>query len=179
MGQEIYSISEYILENKTINLKITFEQLKLNPVYISLKNDDNDDDVRSNKQIINCLDKLYDTDPSKENRTVKGLIGALEIGKINEFQLISYFNDLNSIETSNTKSSSKSSKNIIPKEPIVHSEMTYEEAVEASKNKEASTKLSKTHNAIRFWEVISQLFKDKKEKENDELNDEEEDGSAE
>lgn len=178
MGQEIYTISDYSNESKTISFKIIFEQLKLNPVYISLKNEDGK--IKSNKQIINYLDKLYDTDPSKENRTIKGLIGALEIGKINEFKLLSYLNDLNSNATvSNSKSSFNSANNSFPPEPLVHSEMTYEEAVEASKNKESSTKLSKTHNTIRIWEVISQLFKDNIEKENEELNDEEEDGSAE
>lgn len=178
MGQEIFAISEYTNESKTITFKILIEHLKLNPIYITLKNQN--DEIKSNKQIINYLDKLYDTDPSKENRTIKGLIGALEIGKINEFQLISYLNDLNSNATvSNTKSSSNSANYPIPKESLVHPEMTYEEAVEASKDKESSTKLSKIHNTIRIWEVISQLFKDNSESEIEELNDEEEDGSAE
>ena len=135
---------------------------------------------KSNKQLINYLDKLYHTDPSKSNRTLKGLVSALEVGEENEFQILSYLNDLNNSKPiSPPKPASFGSTAEIEKgKQEVTSELTYEQAVEASKNKENHEQLIQTHNTVRLWEVLLQLFKDRTSQRSDELMDEEEEASV-
>jgi hypothetical protein len=176
VGIEIFRENNIEQNQKVLSIRINAECLKLNPAYVVIES--SNDESKSNKQVINYLDKLYHTDPSKANRTIQGLIGALEIGKINEFQIMTYMNDLSSRETSQTKNhSSLNNSRIFDKVPEVHSEMTYGEAVAASKNQESNAKLAQTHNTIRIWQTIARLFLDKNESNTEELNDEEEDGS--
>lgn len=177
VGIEIFRENNIEHNQKAVSIRINTECLKLNPAYVVIES--SIEESKSNKQVINYLDKLYHTDPSKENRTIQGLIGALEIGKINELQIMTYINDLSSKENSQTKiHTSLNSSKIFTKVPEVHSEMTYSEAVAASKNQESNAKLVQTHNTIRIWQTIARLFLDKHESNNEELNDEEEDGST-
>jgi hypothetical protein len=176
VGVEIFRENNIEQNQKVLSIRINNECLKLNPAYVAIES--SNDESKSNKQVINYLDKLYHTDPSKANRTIQGLIGALEIGKINEFQIMTYMNDLSSKENSHPKNqASPNSSKIFDKVPEVHSEMTYSEAVEASKNQESNAKLAQTHNTIRIWQTIARLFLDKNESNNEALNDEEEEGS--
>ncbi len=176
IGIEIFRENNIEQNHKALSIKINTECLKLNPAYVVIESSKGES--KSNKQVINYLDKLYHTDPSKENRTIQGLIGALEIGKINEFQIMTYLNDLSSKENSQTKIPiSLHSNKTYTKVPEVHSEMTYGEAVAASKNQESNAKLVQTHNTIRIWQTIARLLLDKHESNNEELNDEEEDGT--
>ena len=177
IGIEIFKEEIVKLNQKVVSISISTECLKLNPAYVIIESYNGE--TISNKQVINYLDKLYHTDPSKENRTIQGLIGALEIGKINAFQIMTYINDLSSKENTQTKIPTiLNSNTLFTKAPEVHSEMTYSEAVEASKNQESNSKLVQTHNTIRLWQTIFRLFLDKNESNNEELNDEEEDGST-
>jgi len=175
-GKEIFSSSILDRAQRIIIIKISQEILALNPAYVVINNNDG---IISNKQVINYLDKLYHTDPSKENRTIQGLIGALESGYKNEFQILEYLMDLNTKTQSLTNINSKafqsktSTSNI-----IIHAEMTYEEAVEASLNKDSREKLMQIHNTIKIWQILSNLFYNKKLSLTDELFDEEEDGEA-
>jgi hypothetical protein len=186
-GQSIFFFNDHGTElfQKEINFEldnviaatINREELILNPIYVQLVTKDGE--TVSNKQLINYTEKLFHTDPSKENRTIRGLIGALEIGKINEFEILNYINDLHSSDSGNTVGpSSSASSSDLKKDITAHPEMTYEEAMNASKNQDLADKISQTHNAIRIWEVISQLFKEKETHSSEELNDEEEDASV-
>jgi hypothetical protein len=86
VGVEIFRENNIEQNQKVLSIRINNECLKLNPAYVVIES--SNDESKSNKQVINYLDKLYHTDPSKANRTIQGLIGALEIGKINEFQIM-------------------------------------------------------------------------------------------
>jgi len=164
-------------EDTVLIVSMGKDELIKNPIYIQLS--DIAGETISNKQIINFTEKLFHTDPSKENRTLRGLLGPLEIGKKNEFEILNYLNDLNSPDTT-SQSPAKSTGSIhnATKEITVHPEMTYAEAMNASKNKELVDKISHIHNSIRIWEVISQLFKEKENYITSEINDEEEDASV-
>jgi hypothetical protein len=164
-------------EESLIIVAIGRDELIQNPLFIQLFNAEGE--AISNKQIINFTEKLFHTDPSKENRTIRGLLGALEIGKINEFEILNYINDLHSSgTTSQSAHQSAGSSQDSKREITEHPEMTYAEAMNASKNNDLADKISQTHNAIRIWEVISQLFKEKEDQSTSELNDEEEDATV-
>jgi hypothetical protein len=176
-GSELFKKEINLEQDTVISVTINREELILNPIYIQLISIDGE--TVSNKQLINYTEKLFHTDPSKENRTIRGLIGALEIGKINELEILNYINDLHSSDTSHkTEPTSGASSSDSKNEITAHPEMTYEEAMKASKNQDLADKISQTHNAIRIWEVISQLFKEKLTHSLEELNDEEEDASV-
>lgn len=176
VGYEIFRADNLAIDKKIIVSRLSTECLILNPAYVIIENANGS--LISNKQVINYLDKLYHTDPSKVNRTITSLIGALEIGKINEFQILSYLNDLNSGENQHITINTSVKSHEALQERRVDAEMTYEEAVEASKNKEAHTKLIQIHNTIRIWQTLTRLFQDKNEIYAEVLNDEEEDGFA-
>jgi hypothetical protein len=176
-GSELFQKEISISQDTELECTLTRDELTENPIYIQLQ--DAEGETISNKQLINYTEKLYHTDPSKENRTIRGLIGALEIGKINEFEILNYINDLHSNDTREaTKSIGSSIQTDSTREIIAHPEMTYGEAMSASKDKVLGEQLAQTHNAIRIWEVISQLFREKESQKTNELNDEEEDAST-
>ena len=176
-GLEVFKKEIFKNQDSEFECGITRDEITENPIYIQLQNIEGE--VISNKQLINYTEKLYHTDPSKENRTIRGLIGALEIGKINEFEILNYINDLHSNDSrKTTKTNGFSVQQDAMKEITAHPEMTYAEAMSASRDRELGDKLSQTHNSIRIWEVISQLFKEKELHKTNEMNDEEEDASA-
>ncbi|RUT78951.1 hypothetical protein [Ancylomarina longa] len=174
VGTVVYKQSLVEVDSKEIFVRLNSECLSLNPAYVIFENDKGD--AVSNKQVLNYLDKLYHTDPSKENRTIRGLIGALEIGKVNEFQIMNYLTELDSSKALENKNHSSGNRTFSVQD--VHGEVTYEEAVAASKNKDVKAKLFQTHNTIRIWQTLTQLFNEQHSSNIEELNDEEEDGSA-
>ncbi len=176
-GLEVFKKEIFKNQDNEFECGITRDEITENPIYIQLQNIEGE--LISNKQLINYTEKLYHTDPSKENRTIRGLIGALEIGRINEFEILNYINDLHSNDSrKSTKTNGFSVQQDAMKETTAHPEMTYAEAMSASKDRDLGDKLSQTHNSIRIWEVISQLFKEKELRKTNEMNDEEEDASA-
>jgi len=158
-----------------ISVILSPEIVKKNLVFISIANDENK--IVSNKQIINHLDRLYNTDPSEENRTITGVRNALEIGKLNEYQLLEYLNIIKVHRNQNFHRPTSSSTN--DKTPEVNANMTYGEAMEASKNKKVEAKIVSQHSSVQFWQSISRLLKFRNESTQDTLYDEEEDGTAE
>jgi hypothetical protein len=177
IGYVLFHKEINIIEDMNIISSINQEELIQNPIYVQVISIEGE--VLSNKQLINYTEKLFHTDPSKENRTIRGLIGALEIGKINEFEIMNYLNDLNSNYTTSYNSSTSNNINSDLKKDIsIHPEMTYEEAMNAIKDHELIDKISQTHNAIRIWEIISKLFKEKETNSLGEINDEEEEASV-
>jgi hypothetical protein len=133
----------------------------------------------SNKQLINHLEKLFHTDPSKANRSISQVINGLETGSINEYEILKYLNDINQVkEVTRTRQTGIGTREEKENDsPVI--EMTYDEAVEASKNPSQRQKIIRTHNSVRLWESISRLLLDNIQRRNDELEDEEEDASAE
>ena len=180
IGVPILENEKALISENRIQISIVSDDLKSNPVYIELHNQLGD--VISNKQLINFLDKLYYTDPSKENRTIRGILSDLEIGKINEFQILDYINNLkpNSKEIKIIgiqKDTARIDYRISP-DQLEKLEMNYEEAVEAAKNKEVGDKILQTYSIIQIWGMLSKLLKEKSEIKTEEINDEEELASA-
>ncbi len=177
LGIQLFERSTFEQTENKIQFSITFQELKLNPTYVVLQN--NRDEVISNKSLINYIEKLYYTDPSKENRTIRGILNDLDLGKINEFQILEYINSLRTnrevVET--VKVPNRVGANDF-REAEQKKEMTYEEAVAASKNKEVGTKISQTYSVIQIWGMLSKLFYENAEKNSDVINDEEELASA-
>jgi hypothetical protein len=175
-GTPICSCKDLVKDERIQTVKLTLECFKSNPAYVVLT--DGSKHHVSNKKIINYLDKLYNTDPSKESRTVRQLIGALEIGQVNEFQILSYLVELNTTREADIKMQFNASKGYVKVPDIdVHAELTYEEALLASKNKDTNERLTQIHNSIKLWEAISHLIKDRSNLTTEELNDEEEDAN--
>jgi hypothetical protein len=154
--------------------------LNNNPSYVVFESESGDE--ISNKQLINLIDKLIHTDPSKGNRTIRQVLTSLEGGTINEFEIIEFINDLNkSRETSSVIRSmrGKSSGKNVDDDEVSAAEMTYDEAVEAAKDPKKSETIVRGHSSIQLWETISKLFQEKHTNVDEELMDEEEEGSAE
>lgn len=167
-------------ESNTTILYLTDDVLNGNPSFVVFESEV--DNEISNKQLINYIDKLVNTDPSRGNRTIRQVLTSLESGTINEFEIIDFINDLN--KSKDTSLSSKatrggSSREHKGVEDISVAEMSYNEAVEAARDNQKSEIIVRGHSSIRLWETISRLFQEKHKNVGEELMDEEEEGSAE
>ena len=172
-GEIIFSeLVETIISNQII-LNLKYETILKNPSYLALS--DTNMNIVSNKQIINFLDKLYQTDPSKAARAINQLINnSLSAGDINGFELLNYLNELNSKKEKEVKYEKKQNVKKNKVEDIDFTEMTYYEALESLKNIQCRSKLFQTYNSIRLWDVISQIFNEKIQRNlNDSIDDEE------
>ena len=175
-GDEILlSKNKIQLEEKSIT-RLTSNILENNLAYVLFK--DENKNVISNKQVINNVSSLFSTDPAKENRAVRSLRTALEIGKINEYELLGYLSKLNERDHKQ-KTGSSNNRELSNEEKIeAHSEMTFEEAMAASKNNISNAKLSQNHNTVQFWQTLTSIFNERKEKVSEDLNEEEEEADA-
>lgn len=161
-------------------LSLSDEILNSIPSYVVFESETGDE--ISNKQIINFIDKLINTDPSRGNRTIRQVLTSLEGGTINEFEIIEFINDLNKNREASSGSRSlrgKSSGENEDDDDTSASEMTYYEAIEAAKDHQRSEVIVRGHSSTRLWETISRLFQEKHTNVGEELMDEEEEGSAE
>ncbi len=132
----------------------------------------------SNKQLINQLDKLFQTDPSKANRTINQVISGLETGSINEFEVLAYLNDANQVHEVQHSHRLRVGAREEKDGDVGTIEMTYDQAVQASKDPEQRQKIIRTHNSFRLWESITRLLLVEIQRRSDDLEDEEEDGST-
>lgn len=176
-GKPVFT-DKLIIIDGNVTIKLNNQIRGLNPSSIAIT--DTNNQILSNRQIINNLDKLYNTDPSKANRTIRQYLSALEVGKINEFEILDYYNELyqrqtNAINNTNNKQNHTSSE----KSQDHDVEMTYDQAVENAKNRHNYEKTVNTHNSVRLWETFSQLLKARQESTENEIMDEEETASSE
>lgn len=176
-GIKIFENNTFEHKENNIQFGINSEYLKSNPTYVVLQNKEGDE--ISNKSLINYLEKLYYTNPSKENRTIRGILNNLDLGKINEFQILEYINNLRTgaEEPEGVRANNSALGNDF-REAKEKKEMSYEEAVSASKNKETGNKISQTYSIIQIWGMLSKLFYENAENKSEVLNDEEESASA-
>ena len=125
----------------------------------------------SNKQLINDILRLSNTDPSRSDRTLRQYIYDLEAGSINEFEIIDYCNEINKGRGVSNKNitaahGSASSQKL---ENSQESQHTYQEALEALKNKADPEKIINSHHTVRFWDTWQKAFTKIKEVNEDEL----------
>ncbi|MHA1168784.1 MAG: hypothetical protein ACTSRU_13230 [Candidatus Hodarchaeales archaeon] len=179
-GSRLYRELFIASETQSSSLSLSDSILNQNPSYVVFESETGDE--ISNKQLINFIDKLYHTDPSRGNRTIRQVLTSLEGGTINEFEIIEFINDLNKSRESSSRSRTlqgKSSSGNEDDDEISAAEMTYDEAVEAAKDQQRSEVIVRGHSSTRLWETISRLFQEKHTSMGEELMDEEEEGSAE
>ena len=161
-----------------LTVRISDKCILKNPAYVVIE-DENGLSV-SNKQLINYLDKLINTDPTKGNRSIVRIINSIEGGRINEFEIIELINQIQiSVvkDKINSASGGSSNSSNTDNEAVTAAEMTYEEAVLASKNKIHHENIIKTYSSTRLWDTLSHLFDEIKDSIDDELMDEEEDAN--
>jgi len=151
--------------------------LKNNPRYVNFENDI--DEIISNKQVINLVDSLRNSDPSKQNRTITQIINALEVREANEFAILDYINEIHYTAAKEKEQRHRTDYRISRNVNKHHRELTYEEAVEESKNYDIRDHIYRTHNSIRFWDAISKQFNDSLIKNEEEKGDEEESATPE
>lgn len=134
----------------------------------------------SNKQMINSLHDLWNTNPSIENRKLLKLSSLIETGKNGIFDIINFFN---TIETSRSqiKKNSSSNANQIKDDAIdiTFSGMSYEEAILIGKDEKTLDKMALQHNTIKIWDAIESYFNELVVKSEDDEMDEEEEATAE
>ncbi len=178
-GNEIFNEILEKPDSNSLAIYLSEKVLDNNPSYVVLQSEAGEQ--LSNKQLINFIDKLIHTDPSKGNRTIRQVLTSLEGGTINEFEIIEFINDLNkSRETCSDIRPGRGKKSDKEDEDdISAAEMTYDEAVEAAKDRKKAETIVRGHSSTQLWETISRLFQEKHTNVDEELMDEEEEGSAE
>ena len=163
--------------SKQNEYRLKEDQLTLNPRYGVIRNKENE--IVSNKQLINFVDKLEYTNPSESNRRIRHIISGIDGCQLNEFDIINFINELNEGHENHKKrnscgSSQKTNKDINDDEDA--SEMTYEEAVLAIKNSSNPNKIINSNSTSRILYSLSHLFETTTNSIDEELMDEEEEG---
>jgi hypothetical protein len=177
-GQELERQNLVITKDKIkveINNTITENALS----FVQFINSENES--LSNKQIVNKLHELWNTNPSVENRRLMKLGSLIESGGSGVFDIVEFYNTIQSSRKPIEKSSGGSGGNgvneRINNKPAVAS-MTYEEAISISKETVEHQKILKQHSSIRIWDSIERYFKELAVSEENEDMDDEEEGDA-
>jgi len=135
----------------------------------------------SNKQVVNQLHELWNTNPSAENRKLMKLSSLIESGNGGVFDIVEFYNTIQSSSNLSMKTSSngleryKGTQN--EREPSAAS-LTYEEAIALDKETTEHQKILRQHSSIRIWDSLEKYLKDLALKEQDEDMDDEEEGEA-
>ena len=171
-------IEQHVVDVTDNKIKITLNEYTNNILgYVQLLNDDGV--INSNKQIINNLQNLWNTNPSVENRKLMKLSSLLETGNNKVFDVINFFNDIHSNKRLSKKGSGgqpNGSKN--DNEEATSANLTYEEAIVLDKEKKENKELLAQHNAIKVWDAIEKYFNDLTLQEAEEDMNDEEEGEA-
>ena len=135
----------------------------------------------SNKQVVNKLHELWNTNPSAENRRLMKLGSLIESGNGGVFDIVEFYNTIQSSRTHIEKKTSGGSGGNDDKEN--HSDpsaasLTYAEAVSLNKESVEHQKILKQHSSIRIWDSIEKYFKELATAEEDEDMNDEEEGDA-
>jgi len=177
-GDDCFEIDLNVENSTTLEIRLSENELRSNLKYCLIADENNE--TISNKQLINFLDKLDNTNPSESNRTIRQIISTIEGGQINEFEIAEFLNELNengNIRKNNSKNTRRGKQeNELTKDDA--SEMTYEEAVDRAKNSEDLEKIIHTNSTSRILYSISHLFEIRRDTLIEELMDEEEEGDA-
>lgn len=171
-GEELERIS---LIFKDIKIRVELNETNnINAVaYVQFV--DNKGNSISNKQIVNSLHDLWNTNPSIENRRLMKLGSLIESGNNKFFDVITFFNDIQSGKRNLVKKTPGASSTDFEKEEIPAAAITYEEAITLSKESKEHQHLLKQHSSIRIWDAIERYFKElAMSEEEEDMNDEEE-----
>lgn len=142
---------------------------------------DSENESLSNKQVVNKLHELWNTNPSAENRRLMKLGSLIENGNGGVFDIVEFYNTIQSsrkqIEKKTSRGSGGNNDNENDSEPSAAS-LTYEEAIALNKETVEHQKILKQHSSIRIWDSIEKYFKELAVTEDEEDMDDEEEGDA-
>ena len=132
----------------------------------------------SNKQVVNKLHELWNTNPSAENRRLMKLGSLIESGSSKLFDIITFFNDIQSSNgIKQSKSSSSSNEDKKDKENTAAA-ISYEEAIQLVSDSKENQQILSKHNSIQIWDAIERYFNQLSADEDEDDMDDEEEGDA-
>ena len=143
---------------------------------------DSENEALSNKQVVNKLHELWNTNPSAENRRLMKLGSLIESGNGGVFDIVEFYNTIQSsrkhVEKKTSAGSGGYSDDENDDEEPSAASLTYEEAIALNKETIDHQKILKQHSSIRIWDSIEKYFKELAIAEEDEDMDDEEEGDA-
>jgi hypothetical protein len=174
-GEECFRLPINNPTKTILEFRLTNEDLATDPKFCTFTNEK--ENIISNKQLINILSKLYNTNPSKENRNIRQILSTIEEGVYNEFEIVDFINQLSiegqerrKVSYGNTDYAKKKEKN----DTLL---LTYEEVVSQANNVN-TVKILNSHSSSRIWQSIEHLFEMKRLSSTEEQMDEEEEAEA-
>lgn len=136
--------------------------------------------IISNKQPVNRIDKLRNTNPEKNLRNIREIINKIEIGQFNELEIADYLTQFYREDTGAKCTSShggfRENKEEIAEKNIPI--LSYDEAIEASSDASVLARIASGHITSRLWQSLEHIFENKSNAILDELMDEEEEAST-
>ena len=141
-------------DKEILSIKISEADISQNPAYILFK--DEEKKKCSNKQLVNFVNKLINTDPSKGNRDIRQVINSISCGQFNEFEVIELINNIQSAK--DKKPIAGKSQALKDKDNSIAVSMTYQEAVSAAKSGQNYQIIVDTYSANQLWKTLTQLF---------------------
>lgn len=176
-GNEIEQIPIKIKSNK---VKIMLSGNSHNNVgYLAICNEENN--CISNKQLINNVQQLWNTNPSPENRKIMRLTSLIENAQGSLFDVIDYFNTIHSnrntetVSVSNSSGSSNEDQDDEVKNEVV---LTYEEAIALDRSNATHSRIIKQHHTIKIWDAIEKYLRQLTQDAEEESMDDEEQSEA-
>ena len=139
---------------------------------------DKNENIISNKQIVNKLHELWNTNPSEDNRKLMKLSSLIESGNSKLFDVINFFNDIQASKSSSQSKSVGSSNKDKKVEENTHNSISYEDAVELSNGLKENQQILSKHNTIQIWDAIERYFNHLSASEEEEDMDDEEGGEV-
>lgn len=178
----IYDFWGAIIEQKTIKLSDDKIKIELSSgannnsvAYITFF--DTNNNCIANKQLINNVQQLWNTNPSPENRKIMRLTSLIENGQGNLFEIIDYFNTIHSNRNTESTTVTNASGTNYPKaEETTEAEVnyTYEEALSLNRNNSEHARILKQHHTIKIWDAIEKYLRElTREAEEENMDDEE------
>lgn len=131
----------------------------------------------SNKQIVNSLSDIINTNPSQENRKLLRLASIIELGNDKVFEVIDFMNTLRSARTPEDAAKSYRSDSNEKKDKNATS-LSYDEIFSMEEEELDFKKTLNQHNSIRIWDAIEKYFNQLATEEVEEDMDDEEEGDA-
>lgn len=137
-------------------------------------------DIISNKQLVNRIDKLKNTNPEKNLRYIREIISKVEVGEFNELEIADYLIQLYRENTQITQISTNNGSHKTKQEitEINIPTLSYDEAIAASSDISTLPKIVSGHITSRLWQSLEYIFESKSNAISDELMEEEEEAST-
>lgn len=176
-GIESFSLQVNAELQEELEFTLSAEQLDQFPQYCAFVNDNGS--IVSNKQPINRINELRNTNPEKKLRNIREIIRKVETGQFNELEIADYLAQLYREDAGVRRSSMPYSCNTEDK--MADKDITilsYDEAIAVSCDPSALSKVATEHITSRLWQCLEHIFENKSSAFLDELMNEEEEASA-